>query len=113
VKALLAAAALLAASPSLAAKKPLPPGERIDLNGASAVDLMRLPGVGQKRAAAIVARRSRAPFRRIEDVLKVKGLSRRWLAKEREHLTVGPAPSPAGLAGAGAARSAAGPPGAR
>jgi len=112
-RALLAAAALLTALPALAGKPPLAEGERVDLNRASAAELMKLPGVGQKRAAAIVARRARTPFRRVEDVLTVKGLSRRWLAKEREHLAVGPAPSPAGLAGAVPARAAAGPPGAR
>ena len=51
------ASVLAAAAPALAAKKALAPGERIDLNRASVSELMRLPGVGEKRAQAIVAQR--------------------------------------------------------
>ncbi|OFX21724.1 MAG: DNA-binding protein [Anaeromyxobacter sp. RBG_16_69_14] len=109
---LLAAAALLAAFPALAAKKPLATGERVDLNRASVVELMRLPGVGRKKAEAIAAHRSRTPFRRIDDVLAVRGFSSRWLEKQRAHLSVGPAasapvaakPAPARVRPQGAAR---------
>lgn len=89
-------AALLAASPALAAKKALPPGERIDLNRATVSELMRIPGVGEKRAQAIVAHRQKRPFRRAEDVLLVKGLGRAWFAKVKANLAVAPpASSPA------------------
>jgi competence protein ComEA len=81
----------LAATPTLAARKPLGAGERIDVNRASVVELMRLPGVGRKRAEAIAAHRARAPFRRLEDLLTVKGVSAAWLEKQRPHLAVGPA----------------------
>lgn len=89
VRAAVLAAALLAASPALAAKKALPPGERIDLNRATVAELMRLPGVGEKRAQAIVAHRQRQPFRRPEDVLAVKGLGPAWFAKVKANLTTG------------------------
>jgi competence protein ComEA len=89
VKALVVAAALLAASPAVAAKKALPPGERVDLNRATVSELMRLPGVGEKRAQAIVAHRGRQPFRRPEDVLQVKGLGKAWFAKVKGNLAVG------------------------
>ena len=88
------AAALLAASPALAAKKGLPPGERLDLNRATVSELMRLPGVGEKKAQAIVALRQKQPFRRAEDVLAVKGLGPAWFAKVKGNLVVGPAASP-------------------
>jgi competence protein ComEA len=100
-RALLAAVALLAAAPALA-KKPLGPGERIDLNRASATELMRLPGVGQKRAQAIVAARAKQPFRKPEDILAVKGIGPAWLAKVRANIQVGSAP-PAASRGAPAA----------
>ncbi len=87
--ALVLGAALLAATPALAAKKTLPPGQKIDLNRAGVVELMRLPGVGQKRAQAIVAQRARQPFRKVEDVLAVKGLGPAWLAKVRGNVVVG------------------------
>ena len=83
------AAALLVASPAQAAKKALPPGERIDLNRASVSELMRLPGVGEKRAQAIVAHRAKQPFRRAEDVLAVKGLGPAWFAKVKANLQAG------------------------
>jgi competence protein ComEA len=86
---LVATALLLAASPGFAAKKPLASSERIDVNRASVVELMRLPGIGRKRAEAIATRRGRAPFRRLEDLLSVKGISRAWLERQRPHLSVG------------------------
>jgi competence protein ComEA len=93
------ALALLAASPALAAKKALPPGERIDLNRASVSELMRLPGVGEKRAQAILAHRAKQPFRKPDDVLAVKGLGPAWFAKVKGSLAAGgataPAPAPA------------------
>jgi competence protein ComEA len=87
------AAALLAAAPAAAAKKALPPGERIDLNRATVAELMRLPGVGVKKAQAIVAHRQRQPFRRPEEVVAVKGLGPAWFEKVKGNLVAGPAPS--------------------
>ena len=100
-RAVLLGAALLAASPALA-KKSLPPGEKIDLSRAGVVELMRLPGVGQRRAQAIVAQRTRQPFRKVEDVLAVKGLGPAWLAKVKGNVVVGGggAGAPASLAAA-------------
>lgn len=70
-------------------KKALGPNDRIDLNRASTVELMRLPGVGQKKAQAIVAQRTRQPFKKPEDVVAVKGLGPAWFAKVKAHLVVG------------------------
>jgi competence protein ComEA len=92
LRAAVAVALLGGASPALAAfevKKPLGPNDRIDLNRASTVELMRLPGVGQKKAQAIVALRARQPFRKPEDVVAVKGLGPAWFAKVKAHLVVG------------------------
>jgi competence protein ComEA len=83
---LLASAALLSAGPALAAKKPLAAGERVDLNRASAAELMRLPGVGRGRARAIVEQRARQPFRGPEEVIQVKGISLDWYEKVKDHL---------------------------
>ncbi len=107
---LAAAAMLLAASPALAAKKPLGPAERIDLNRASAAELMRLPGVGEKRAQAILAARAKQPFRKPEDLLAVKGIGSAWLARVRANVLVGAARPASGPAAAPPAASDA-PPG--
>jgi competence protein ComEA len=103
LRALVAALLLAAALPALAAKKPLGPNERIDLNRASAMELMRLPGVGEKRAQAIVALRARSPFRKPEDVLAVKGLGPSWFARVKGLVTVGAA-VPGAAQGAGQPR---------
>ncbi len=89
-RAAVAVALLAAGPPALAAKRALSPGERVDLNRATVAELMRLPGVGEKRAQAIVAQRSRRPFHRPEDVLAVKGIGKAWLTKTRASLAVGP-----------------------
>jgi competence protein ComEA len=87
-------AAMLAASPA-AAKAPLRAGERIDLNTATVTELMRLPNVGRKRAEAILARRGRKPFKRVEELAAVKGISPAWIARNRSVLAV-TAPAPGG-----------------
>jgi competence protein ComEA len=60
------------------------PDDPVDLNTARVEDLRRLPGVGAKRAEAILALRARLPggrFRQIEDLLKVKGVGRAMLKR--------------------------------
>lgn len=84
--------ALLVALPARAEKKALGPGERIDLNAATAAELMRLPGVGKKKAEAIVAARDKRPFRKTDEVLRVKGISQGWFGRVKGSLTVGDAP---------------------
>jgi competence protein ComEA len=66
------------------------------LNTAAADDLRRLPGIGQKRADAILALRTRlGRFRAIEDLLKVKGIGRATLKRLRPLVRLdGPTPPP-------------------
>jgi competence protein ComEA len=60
------------------------PDDPVYLNQATLGELRRLPGVGPKRALAIVALRDRIQrFRQIEDLLKVKGIGRASLRKLR------------------------------
>lgn len=54
------------------------------VNYASADELRRLPGVGPKRAVAILALRQRlGRFQRVEDLLRVKGIGRATIRKWR------------------------------
>ena len=65
------------------------PGETIDLNTASQSDLDRLPGIGEKRAQAIVAyREEHGPFAAIEDVMEVSGIGEGIFAQIAPYLTV-------------------------
>lgn len=100
---LLGLLSLLVATPALAEKKPLVAGERVDLNTASTAELMRLPGVGKKKAEAIVTAREKRPFRRTEEITRVKGLGAGWYAKAKGYLTVGDTAPPAKGAAAAAA----------
>jgi competence protein ComEA len=60
------------------------PEDPVYLNQATGADLHRLPGVGPKRAEAILALRARlGHFRQLEDLLKVKGIGRSSLRKLR------------------------------
>jgi competence protein ComEA len=70
---------------SLAAVKELP----VVLNRADAAELRRLPGVGAKRAEAIVLLRQRlGRFRRPNDLLRVKGIGPRTLERMLPHLVL-------------------------
>ena len=51
-------------------------GQQVNVNAASAEELERLPGVGPALAARIVEHRERhGPFRRVEHLLIVRGMS--------------------------------------
>lgn len=57
----------------------------IDLNNASAEQLMELPGVGEATAAAIIQDRERyGPFASVEDLMRVSGIGERKLERIRE-----------------------------
>jgi competence protein ComEA len=66
------------------------------LNTANVDDLRRLPGIGEKRANAIVALRSRlgGRFHAVEDLLKVKGIGRATLKRLRPLVRLDPPPMP-------------------
>lgn len=75
--------------PSAAPKAPhssnrATPEDPVFINQASEEELRRLPGVGPKRAEAILALRRRlGRFQRIEELLRVKGVGRTTLRKWR------------------------------
>jgi competence ComEA-like helix-hairpin-helix protein len=82
---------LLYAGAARAAKQP--PGKPLNLNIATADQLADLPGIGPKTAQAIVEFREKSgPFRQIDDLLAIRGISRRKLAAIRPFVTVGPSP---------------------
>ncbi len=72
-----------------------PPAKPLDLNTATVEQLEQLPGVGPVTAKAIVRFRTKSgPFRRVEDLLAIRGITKRKLEKLRPYVTVAPAAPP-------------------
>ena len=64
---------------------------KVILNLATEDDLRKLPGVGATKAKAILALRAKlGKFKRPEDLLRVKGIGRKSLAKLRPKLLLDP-----------------------
>jgi competence protein ComEA len=69
---------------------------KVILNLATLEDLRHLPGVGQKRADAILALRARlGHFKHVTDLLRVKGIGVRGLKKILPHVLLDPPQTPA------------------
>lgn len=115
----LAPSAPAAAEPAPAPGAPAPaavrgratPEDPVYLNTASPEDLQRLPGVGPKKAASIVALRHRVGrFRQVDELMRVRGIGRASMKKLRPLVRLdppAPAPSPTREGGmdAGSGRS--------
>ena len=84
-----------AAPPASSRHGPATPDDPVFLNQASIEDLRRLPGIGQKRALAILALRSKVGrFRQLEDLMRVKGIGRATMKKLRPLMKLDPPPAP-------------------
>jgi competence ComEA-like helix-hairpin-helix protein len=69
--------------------KKAPPAAPLDLNAATATQLVQVPGIGAATARAIVQFRQKSgPFQRVEDLLAIRGISARKLAQIRPYVTV-------------------------
>ena len=64
----------------------------VNLNTASATDLEGLPGIGAKTAARIVEyRQKNRPFKKIEELMNVRGVGEKNFLKLKAQITVTPA----------------------
>ena len=85
---------LLLVSPSCFAwqahkAKKKPPSTPLDLNSATPEQLEQLPGIGPAAAQAIVNFRTKSgPFRRVDDLLAIRGISQRKLDQIRPYVMV-------------------------
>ena len=63
--------------------------EKININTASAGELMQLKGVGPKYSAAIIAYREKnGPYKMPEDIMQVSGIGQKTFEKNREIIIV-------------------------
>lgn len=62
----------------------------VDLNVADVATLCTLPGIGPKKAEAIVALRQRRPLTRVTQLLQVRGIGPRLLDRLRGRVTLRP-----------------------
>jgi len=62
----------------------------VDINSASVKELTSLKGIGSKKAEAIVAYRKVHCFKKLEELVKVKGIGKKFLQKNKKNLKAGP-----------------------
>ena len=95
---LMALLALLIVNPAVAAEKKIKAGtenetvasiEKININQADAKALTTLKGIGKDRAVMIIEYREKnGPFKKIEDLMKVKGIGKKIFEKNKHLLSV-------------------------
>jgi competence protein ComEA len=69
------------------------PRDPVDLNTATATELMQLPRVGARTAARIIEfRKAHGPFQRPEELMNVKGIGEKAFLRLKPHVRTGTAP---------------------
>ena len=62
---------------------------KININTATMQELHSLKGIGHKKAVAIMEYRKLHPFKKIEDIMKVKGIGKKTFEKIKDEIEVG------------------------
>ncbi len=63
-------------------------GNKVNINMAAVKVLAKLPGIGKKKAEAIVSyRNEKGKFNSVDDLKNVEGIGKKTLEKLREHIT--------------------------
>jgi competence protein ComEA len=71
-----------------------PPIRRVDLNAATLKELEELPGIGPVMAQRIIDTRQKSGrFRRVEDLLAIRGISQKKMEALRPYVTIGSPPN--------------------
>jgi competence protein ComEA len=81
------------AASSRPAAKPAASTVVVNINTASAAELDALPGIGAKTAALIIEyRQKNGPFKKVEELMNVRGVGEKNFLKLRTQLSVGGVP---------------------
>src|SRR2546423_1029300 len=68
---------------------PVKPSGIVNINSAGATELESLPGVGAKTAARIIEyRQKNGPFKKVEELMNVRGIGEKNFLKLKAQLTV-------------------------
>ncbi|MGH7885728.1 MAG: ComEA family DNA-binding protein [Thermodesulfobacteriota bacterium] len=63
--------------------------EKVNINSATAEQLLEIPGVGESTAASIIEKRKElGGFKALDDLLQVKGIGEKKLEKMKPFLTL-------------------------
>jgi competence protein ComEA len=66
----------------------------VNINTATAADFETLPGIGARTAARIIEyRQKNGPFKKVEELMNVRGVGEKSFLKLKPQLTIGPAKS--------------------
>jgi competence protein ComEA len=78
-----------AATPPAASASAVPAPARVNINSASAEELQSLKGIGPRTAAAIITwRQQEGPFKSVDQLLAIKGIGEKTLARFRDRLSL-------------------------
>lgn len=81
---------LMVFNPGHAQNQPRAGTGKININTASAAELQNLPRIGPKVAQRIVDYRTQnGPFKKIEDIMKVRGIGEKVFDQIKDLITVG------------------------
>jgi len=61
----------------------------VDINSANEQELSTLKGIGNKKAEAIIAYRKAHCFKKVDEIVDVKGIGKKFLEKNKKNLEVG------------------------
>ena len=85
------------ASSTRSAAKPAAPAGPVNINTASVAELDALPGIGAKTAALIIEyRQKNGPFKKVEELMNVRGIGEKNFLKLKAQLTVAAAKADGG-----------------
>lgn len=82
----------LAVSPLVSAQAAAKAGDKVNINTASLGELQKLPRIGPQIAQRILDyRKENGSFKRVEDILKVRGIGEKVFEQLKDKITVGEA----------------------
>ena len=61
----------------------------VDVNNAGIEELTSLKGIGTKKAQSIITYRKAHCFKKVDDIIKVKGLGEKFLKNNRANIKIG------------------------